>query len=141
MVTVSLPILYRFRRLLILLDHLIGSPKALACDKFAPVAWTRFENIPALKSKNLQFLQGSVNSVDPQQRVAKILDVKTNQTREEKYDYLIASSGLRRVFPTVPQSLNRDEYLMEAKKNMDKVQNAREGVVVIGGGRVTIHND
>ncbi|XHG07529.1 hypothetical protein AWENTII_010668 [Aspergillus wentii] len=123
---------------LTLSDHLIGSPKALACDKFAPVAWTRFGDIPALKSPNLRFVQGSISSIDPAQKVAKILDVQTKENREEKYDYLIASSGLRRVFPTVPQSLNKDEYLMEAKKHMENVQNAREGVVVIGGGAVGV---
>lgn len=53
---------------------------------------------------------------------------------EESYDYLIASSGLRRNWPTVPRSLSKFEYNAEASKHVDKAQNSRNGVVVIGGG-------
>ena len=119
-------------------DHLIGSPKALACEKFAPKAWTRFADIPALKAPNMEFVRGSVTSVDPERKVAQILELQSQQTRHEQYDYLIAASGLRRVFPTVPQSLCRDDFLNEAKLHRKNVQDAQEGVVVIGGGAVGV---
>lgn len=83
----------------------------------------------------MEFVRGSVSSVDPEQKVAQIFDLQTQQTRREQYDYLIAASGLRRVFPTVPQSLCRDEYLEEAKTHMESVQNAHDGVVIVGGGK------
>ena len=53
---------------------------------------------------------------------------------EHKYDYLIAATGLRRVWPTVPQSLTRDEYLNEGRGHIDLVRGAEHGIVVIGGG-------
>lgn len=87
-----------------------------------------------MKSPDIRFLRGSVNSVDCQSKVARILDAHTKETRKEKYDFLIASSGLRRVFPTVPQSLRRDEFVEEAKKHVDDIRNAQDGIVVIGGG-------
>ncbi|PYI00474.1 FAD/NAD(P)-binding domain-containing protein [Aspergillus sclerotiicarbonarius CBS 121057] len=118
--------------------HLIGSPRALACEKYASKSWTKFEDIPALNSPNIRFLRGSVNSVDCQSKVARILDAQTKEMRKEKYDFLIASSGLRRVFPTVPQSLRRDEFLEEAKKHTDDIRNAHDGIVVIGGGAVGV---
>ncbi|PYH91605.1 apoptosis inducing factor [Aspergillus ellipticus CBS 707.79] len=118
--------------------HLIGSPKALACDKFASKTWTRFDDIPALQTPSVRFVQGSVNSVDCQSKVAQILDTNTKETRKEKYDFLIASSGLRRVFPTVPQSLRRDEFLEEAKSHMDEIRKAQDGVAIIGGGAVGV---
>ena len=114
--------------------HLIGSPKALACEKFAPEAWTRFQDIPGLKCPELSFIQGSVSSVDFNSKVAHIVDSETNSTRTEPYDYLNAGSGLRRSFPTVPQSLRRDEFLKEARQHMMNVKEAREGVVIVGGG-------
>ncbi|KAF9253841.1 hypothetical protein DTO012A7_4947 [Penicillium roqueforti] len=118
--------------------HLIGSPKALACEKFAPEAWTRFQDIPGLKCPELKFIQGSVSSVDFNAKVANIVDAETNSNRTEPYDYLIAGSGLRRSFPTVPQSLWRDEFLKEARQHMTDVKEAREGVVIVGGGAVGV---
>ncbi|KAJ5998147.1 hypothetical protein N7499_005474 [Penicillium canescens] len=118
--------------------HLIGSPKALACDRFASQAWTRFSDIPGLKSPDLSFIQGSVSSVDFAGKVAHIIDAESKVNRTESYDYLIASSGLRRSFPTVPQSLRRDEFLNEAKEHMANVKSARDGVTIVGGGAVGV---
>jgi NADH dehydrogenase FAD-containing subunit len=87
-----------------------------------------------LKSPDLTFIQGSVSSVDFAGKIAHIVDAETKVNRTEPYDYLIASSGLRRSFPTVPQSLRRDEFLKEAKEHMENVKNARDGVVIVGGG-------
>ncbi|KAB8232458.1 putative pyridine nucleotide-disulfide oxidoreductase AMID-like [Aspergillus alliaceus] len=118
--------------------HLIGSPKALACDKFASKTWTKFNDIPALKSSNLQIVRGSINNVDFQNKVAQILDLETKETRQEKYDFFIAGTGLRRVFPTVPQSLKREEFLKEALSHKEDIRNAHDGVVIIGGGAVGV---
>ncbi|KAJ5666587.1 hypothetical protein N7462_010996 [Penicillium macrosclerotiorum] len=118
--------------------HLIGSPKALACEKMASESWTRFQDIPALKSPGFKFIQGSVSSVDCAAKVAHILDAETKLTRTESYDYLIVGTGLRRVFPTVPQSLHRDDFLTEAKQHMENVRKAHKGVVVVGGGAVGV---
>lgn len=115
-------------------DHLIGSPKALASEKFAAEAWTRFQDIPGLKSPDLSFIQGSVSSVDFNAKEAHIVDSETKNSRTEPYDYLIAGSGLRRSFPTVPQSLRREEFLKEAREHMTDVKQAQDGIVIIGGG-------
>ncbi|CAI7588787.1 unnamed protein product [Penicillium viridicatum] len=118
--------------------HLIGSPKALASEKFASEAWTRFQDIPGLKSPDLSFIQGSVSSVDFKAKEAQIVDAETKNSRTEPYDYLIAGSGLRRSFPTVPQSLRREEFLKEAREHMADVKQAQDGIVIIGGGAVGV---
>ncbi|KAJ5100096.1 FAD-dependent pyridine nucleotide-disulfide oxidoreductase [Penicillium argentinense] len=118
--------------------HLIGSPKALACEKFAGETWTRFQEIPALKSPHINFVQGSVSSVDFTTKTAQIDETSTKATRSETYDYLVVSSGLRRTFPTVPQSLQRSDFLAEASDNVQDIQKASEGVVVVGGGAVGV---
>lgn len=114
-------------------DHLIGTPKSLACEKMATESWTRFQDIPALKSPNFKIIQGSVSKVDCAAKVAHITDTTTKSTITEPYDYLIVASGLRRVYPTVPESLQRDDFLEEARKHAENVRNA-QGVVIVGGG-------
>jgi len=84
------------------LDHLIGSPLALASRDFAAKAWVKFDNLPALRSPAISWMQGSVNQVDCENKVATITDVNTGKRYEERYDYLIASTGLRRAWPVTP---------------------------------------
>ncbi|KAI5195273.1 FAD/NAD(P)-binding domain-containing protein [Aureobasidium subglaciale] len=120
------------------LDHLIGNPLAFASNDAASKSWTKFTDIPALQLPNVQFLQGSVSAIDCENKVASILDTNTKQQLQEQYDYLVVASGLRRTFPVVPQALDRDQFLVEAKTHIEAIRNAKEGVVVIGGGAVGI---
>lgn len=133
-VTVGTPLCFLCSALTDSPDHLIGSPKALACEKFASESWTRFRDIPALESPDFHFIQGSVSGVDCAAKVARILETETQNTRTEPYDYLVVGSGLRRVFPAVPRSLRRAEFLEEAKQHAKDVRNAQGGVVIVGGG-------
>jgi hypothetical protein len=115
-------------------DHLIGSPLALASESYSAKAWQKFEGIPALQIPTISWTQGSAVKVDSSKKTAMISNSKSGEQYEEKYDYLIAASGLRRVWPVSPQSTTREKYLCEAKEHIDLVKNARDGVVVIGGG-------
>jgi NADH dehydrogenase FAD-containing subunit len=116
-------------------DHLIGSPLALASESYSAKAWQKFEDIPAFQIPTISWTHGSAVKVDSSKKTAMVLDSKSGEQYEEKYDYLVAASGLRRVWPVVPQSTNREKYLAEAKEHIDLVKNARHGVVVIGGGK------
>lgn len=58
--------------------------------------------------------------------------------RKQSYDYLICATGYRRIWPTVPQSLDRNSYLEEARGHIDHVKFAEHAVVVIGGGELLI---
>ncbi|KAK1514167.1 uncharacterized protein CCOS01_14107 [Colletotrichum costaricense] len=118
--------------------HLIGSPLAFADSKYAAKSWVKFEDIASLQRPNVRFVQGSVSKVDPATKTATVLDHATKQPQDFSYDFLVAASGLRRVFPVVPQSLTRKQYLLEAEEQIDAVRNAPDGVVVVGGGAVGI---
>nr|WIL77448.1 ccp10 [Clonostachys rosea] len=119
--------------------HLIGSPLAFADSDYAKKAWVRYQDIPALQNyTNIKVLQGSVSSVDPENKTATIVDNATKLPSSHSYDYFVAATGLRRVFPVVPQSLTRKQYLLEAEEQIYSVQNAKDGVVVVGGGAVGI---
>jgi hypothetical protein len=120
--------------LTLFVDHLIGNPLAFASDDAASKSWTRFRDIPALKLPNVNFLQSSVASIDCENKTASVVDAVTKQHRQEKYDYLVVASGLRRTSPVVPQALNRDQFLAEAKSHTKAIRDAKEGVVVVGGG-------
>ncbi|GKT86642.1 pyridine nucleotide-disulfide oxidoreductase AMID-like protein [Colletotrichum tofieldiae] len=118
--------------------HIIGTPLAFADSKYAAKSWVKFEDIPSLQRPNVRFVQGSVSKVDTATKTATVLDHATKQPRDFSYDFLIAASGLRRVFPVVPQSLTRKQFLLEAEEQIRSVQNAPDGVVVVGGGAVGI---
>lgn len=120
--------------LTIIADHLIGSPLALASEEFADKAWKKYKDIPALKAPAVSFLQGRATRVDSDRKVAVITDTLSGKESEESYDYLIVSTGLRRDWPTVPQSLRRKQYLAEAAAHIRAARSARECAVVIGGG-------
>ncbi|CZR68822.1 related to pyridine nucleotide-disulphide oxidoreductase AMID-like [Phialocephala subalpina] len=117
--------------------HLIGSPLALAYEDFAQKAWVKYDDLPALKAPGVSWVQARATSVDPEMKVAIITNTLSGETTEESYDYLIVSTGLRRDWPTVPQSLRRKEYLAEATAHIRAARSARE-CVVIGGGAVGI---
>ncbi|KAF5667580.1 pyridine nucleotide-disulfide oxidoreductase [Fusarium heterosporum] len=118
--------------------HLIGSPLALADSNFSKKNWVKYSDIPGLKDPSINIIQGSVNSVNPETKKAIISAHLTQEKSELEYDYLVASTGLRRVWPVVPQSLTRKQYLLEAENHINAVQNAKHGVVVVGGGAVGI---
>ncbi|KAK6226326.1 hypothetical protein QIS74_02373 [Colletotrichum tabaci] len=118
--------------------HIIGTPLAFADSKYAAKSWVKFDDIPSLQRPNVRFVQGSVSKVDPATKTATVLDHVTKQPRDYSYDFLIAASGLRRVFPVVPQSLTRKQFLLEAEEQIRSVKNAPDGVVVVGGGAVGI---
>ena len=90
--------------------------------------------MPALQIPTISWTQGTAVKVDSSKKTATISVSKSGEQYEEKYDYLIAASGLKRVWPVVPQSTSREKYLAEAEGHIDLVKNASHGVVVIGGG-------
>jgi len=120
-------------------DHLIGNPLAFASDDASSKSWTKFQDIPALKLPNVHFLQGTVANVDCETKTASIVDTITKHIRQEKYDYLLVASGLRRTSPVVPQALNRAQFIAEAKTHTRAIRDAKEGVVVIGGGKRSLY--
>lgn len=117
-----------------MVDHVIGGPLAFASSEYARKAWVKYKDIPALQAKNIHVIQGSAHNVDCERKIATITDSISGATTREDYDFLVVATGLRRNFPAVPQSLTKKAYLYEADNHLEKVKNATEGVVVVGGG-------
>lgn len=120
------------------LVHIIGSPLALADSEYAKKVWVKFQDLPGLQLPNVKFVHGSVSSVDCQSKTATVINSLSKEATTFSYDYLVAASGLQRVWPVVPQSLTRKQYLLEAEKHIQDVDNAKYGVLVVGGGAVGI---
>lgn len=121
----------------IILDHLIGLPLAIASNADASMFWKKFADIPALQSPDINHIQGRVDSIDCKSRIARIRQNTANDGHkivEEKYDYMIACSGLRREWPSAPKSLTREAYLAETADSVQTIEKAVGGVAVIGGG-------
>ncbi|KAI0180582.1 FAD/NAD(P)-binding domain-containing protein [Hypoxylon sp. FL1284] len=118
--------------------HLIGSPLALASRSYAEKTWVKFKDIPVLQRADVRFVHGTVSKVDPETKTATILEQPDQAERIETYDFFVAATGLRRVWPVVPQSTTRDAYLEEVGRHIDAVVNSTKPVLVIGGGAVGI---
>ena len=118
--------------------HVISSPLALASFEYAEKAWVKFKDVPGLQHSAINIVHGSVANVNPETRTATVMSHGSGHSIQYEYDYLIAASGLRRVWPVVPQQLVREEYLKEAEDHINAVMEAEHGVVVVGGGAVGI---
>ncbi|KAL1954141.1 hypothetical protein VTO42DRAFT_1721 [Malbranchea cinnamomea] len=118
--------------------HLIGTPLAFAAEEYAQKAWIKFRDIPALQTPEVRIIRGSATEVDCGKKTCTIREADSQNQRQESYDYLVAASGLRRTWPSAPRSLTHHEYLAETTKHIHQARDAREGVVVIGGGAVGI---
>ncbi|GAO14912.1 uncharacterized protein UV8b_05080 [Ustilaginoidea virens] len=118
--------------------HLIGSPLALADEDYAKKAWVKFQDLPGLNNPQVRFIRGSVSTVDCEAKTVTTIDSTTKAAMTNKYDFFVAATGLRRVWPVVPQSLTKKQYLLEAEEHIHAVSSARHGVVVVGGGAVGI---
>lgn len=113
--------------------HTIGSPLALADVNYGDKAWTKYEDIPAIQHKSVRVMQGSVSNLDCANKLATIQTAAGDISTVE-YDYAVCCSGLRRDHPTVPQQLNKVEYLKECKEHIDSVRAVEESIIIIGGG-------
>ncbi|KAF7549179.1 hypothetical protein G7046_g8432 [Stylonectria norvegica] len=118
--------------------HTIGSPLALADSDYAKKSWVKFSDIPGLQFPNVKIVQGTVASVNCAAKTATVSNPLTKEPSVHHYDYFVAASGLRRVWPVVPQSLTRKQFLLEAERQIQAVNNAKHGVVIVGGGAVGI---
>ncbi|KAI1194872.1 hypothetical protein F5X97DRAFT_261600 [Nemania serpens] len=118
--------------------HIIGSPLAMASKEYAEKAWVEYKHVKILQRPNVTFVQGTLANVDCENKRATILDRRTQKTRVESYDFFVAATGLRRVWPVVPQALTRETYLKEVGAHCDRVLNSTAPVLVVGGGAVGI---
>lgn len=115
--------------------HVIGSPLALADETYAAKAWVKYDDIAALRSPAIRHLHGSVTGVDMERKVARfVASGGGGESVEVRYDYLVAASGLRRVWPVVPRARRRKGYLFEVEEYVGGLVGGRRGVVVVGGG-------
>lgn len=110
----------------------------MADAEYSKKTWVKFQDIPALQFPNIKIIHGSVSSIDCEAKTATTLDHATKEATTHDYDYFVAASGLRRVWPVVPQSSTRKQYLIEVEEHIHNISNAQHGVVVVGGGAVGI---
>ena len=117
--------------------HTIGAPLAHASAPYVNKAWKRYANIAALNRPNVTVLRGKATYFDSQNQVATYEDATLGATRKERYDYLVVATGLRRTWPICPEALVENGYRDDAHSYIAQIKNARLGVVVIGGGKIS----
>jgi NADH dehydrogenase FAD-containing subunit len=120
--------------ILILEDHLIGTPLAYASKEYAEKAWIRFQDIPALQTSAIKIVHASITQLNCKEKFATIKAIDSKQDIKIPYDYFVAASGVRRTKPSAPVVLTRKEYLEDALEHIRLAEGAKDGVVVIGAG-------
>jgi NADH dehydrogenase FAD-containing subunit len=105
--------------------------------------WKRFSHLNELKHSNLHFKHGSVKNINPEAKVAEWCD-RNGKTQQQRYDYLVMATGLKRHWPAVPKSGSFEEYQRDGAAFIEKITGGDPSkydgrrVVVIGAGAVGV---
>ncbi|WYZ44795.1 hypothetical protein EsH8_VIII_000111 [Colletotrichum jinshuiense] len=105
---------------------------------YAQKSWVKFHDIPQLQHPSIKVIHGSISSVDCSHKIATFLDTTKKQSRSQHYDILLTATGLRRVWPVVPQSLSQTDFFREVTSHINSTHNAPYGLAVVGGGAVGV---
>ena len=89
--------------------------------------------MPAVQAPNIHIVHGSVQEVNCENKIATVATHEGGVLKLD-YDFLVVASGLRRVWPVIPQSLKKKQYLLEVGDHIRSVANFKHGVAVVGGG-------
>ncbi|ORY04482.1 hypothetical protein BCR34DRAFT_627057 [Clohesyomyces aquaticus] len=122
--------------------HSVGAPLAHVSEKYTSHMWKRYSRLNELQHPNLRFKHGSVQSINPEAKVAEYLD-RNGKIHCQSYDYVLIATGLKRHWPAVPRSGSHSEYMQDARTliatitGKGPVQQGRK-VVIIGAGAVGV---
>ncbi|KAG8414267.1 hypothetical protein J3459_014911 [Metarhizium acridum] len=105
-------------------NHLIGSPLALADAEYAKKVWIKFQDLPGLQNPQIKFIQASVSSVDCEAKTAITIDSTTKVASTYEYDYFVAAY--------------RSPESVACRASISDEEARQHGVVVVGGGAVGI---
>ncbi|KAI9732775.1 MAG: hypothetical protein M1834_003713 [Cirrosporium novae-zelandiae] len=121
----------------------MGAPLAHTTKVAVERSWKLFHEIPALKRPEVKILNGKARSVDFENKMLTFTSnpaLENEQGNEVKvhYDYLVAATGLRRQWPIAPQAKDKDSYMKDAIRQIEKLERVEGNIVVVGGGAVGI---
>lgn len=143
------PRLPRVRPRVTLLDerdgcyHTVGKPLAHTSPDVStavPRAWKRFADIPYLE--DVAVVRGSVQHMDPLRKTVVYTTygacIGEQQQQQQQYslsyNYIVCATGLKRDWPAQPRAMAKAEYIRDATALVQGLADAKEGVVVVGGG-------
>ncbi|KAJ1709095.1 disulfide oxidoreductase [Aspergillus flavus] len=113
--------------------HSVGAPLTHISPAETSVMWKVYKGFSELSRPVIDFVQGTVISIDPTRQVMRYQDLE-GRSQHLKYDYILISSGLRRPWPIVPRSRHFRSYLSDASTFIEKIIEAEKlGVVIVGG--------
>ncbi|KAJ5108241.1 hypothetical protein N7456_004916 [Penicillium angulare] len=118
--------------------HSVGAPLAHISPEKTKVMWKLYEGFSELKRPDIDFVQGTVTSIDSENQMI-IYQAPEGKSQPLNYDYVVISSGLQRPWPVVPRAKQLTSYLTDASTFTQRITEAQKlGVVVIGGGAVGV---
>lgn len=114
--------------------HTIGAPLAMVSQEYSQKAWTEYSALEILRHPSVNYLQARLDSISPESKEATIVLFNSDTLSVFQYDFFVAATGLHRAWPVVPRSFTKSEFLSDVRKQVKAIQDAKDGVVVIGGG-------
>ncbi|RAQ73182.1 disulfide oxidoreductase [Aspergillus flavus] len=100
--------------------HSVGAPLAHISPAETSVMWKVYKGFSELSRPDIDFVQGTVISIDPTSQLMRYQDLE-GRSQHLKYDYILISSGLRRPWPIVPRSRHFRSYLSDASTFIEKI--------------------
>lgn len=107
----------------------------MVSEEYSQKVWTEYSALEILQHPSVKYMQGKLASVSPESKEAVILPFNSETPSTVGYDFFVAATGLHRAWPVVPQALTKSEFLADVKRQVKAIQDAKDGVVVIGGGK------
>lgn len=120
--------------------HTVGAPLAHASKEHTKPFWKKYSDVLELRRDEITIRRGSAKRIDSENLVATFDDMENaGQEFNQRYDYVVLATGLRRDWPTVPRAFTKAEYLKDGLEQISGIENSGgDGIVVIGGGAVGI---
>jgi NADPH-dependent 2,4-dienoyl-CoA reductase/sulfur reductase-like enzyme len=113
--------------------HTVGTPLVHTSPDVSttvPRAWKEYAEIPYLK--DVLVVKGRVERLDPKRK--EVVYTFAGEEKSMEYDYLVCATGLQRDWPAQPRATTKEEYIRDATALVKELVDAKERIVVIGGG-------
>ncbi|KAK5080228.1 hypothetical protein LTR05_008741 [Lithohypha guttulata] len=121
--------------------HQVGTPLAHTSSSYTSRPWINYSDFHELSDPNVTVVRGTVEKVDLGSKIVKYSDGSAGNhktIRDLDYDYLVIATGLRRMWPVVLLAMEKKQYEKDSQQFIKKIENCRNGVIVVGGGAIGI---
>lgn len=115
--------------------HTVGTPLAHTSPDVKtvlPRTWKKYSDIEYLK--DVEVIHGRVDTLDASRKEVHYTAAVGDKKVVLSYDYLVCGTGLKRAWPIQPRATTKEEFIRDATELVQGLVDAKERIVVVGGG-------